>query len=253
MKKIIISGLRLSVFLITFLSLVNVSTAEIIDYTSWAKVLKTYVNDQGRVNYKGLKDNRNNLDAFIQHIETLDTNQLTNADEIKAFWINAYNALTLKTILDNYPTKGIRTIDFGLVWKIPKNIAQKKLSLEHIEHKIVRPMGDPRIHFALNCASIGCPKLPNRPFYPKQLDTQLDYETQRFINDPEKIYLDRESNILYHSELLNWYEDDFLIEVETKLSYIMKYLNKNDRSYIETHPVKLKKIKYDWGLNEQEK
>ena len=171
--------------------------------------------------------------------------------EQKAFWINAYNALTLQTIIDHYPVKSIRFINFGLVWKMSKHVAQEKHSLGDIEHKILRPKGDPRVHFVLNCASIGCPKLPTKPFDPQQLDQQLDFETRRFINDSEKVRLDREENVLYHSELFNWYEDDFLFVAEDKLSYIKEYLNEDDRTYLNSHEVVLKKIKYDWGLNKQ--
>jgi len=171
--------------------------------------------------------------------------------EQKAFWINAYNALTLKTIIDHYPVKSIRLINFGLVWKMSKHVARRKHSLGDIEHEILRPLGDPRVHFALNCASIGCPKLPVKPFDPRQLDQQLDFETRRFMNDPQKVRLDRNENVLYHSELFNWYEDDFLFVAEDKLSYIKEYLNEDDRAYLNSHEVVLKKIKYDWGLNKQ--
>jgi len=166
----------------------------LIDYTIWANVLKNYVNDDGGVDYEGLKANRVELDRFIAIIEETDVASLTPAEE-KAFWINAYNAVTLKVVLDKYPVKSIRKINFGLVWEVGRKVAQGKYSLGHIEHKILRPMGDPRIHFAINCASIGCPKLPNKPFYPQTLDKQLDDETKRFLNDPEKVRLDRENNI----------------------------------------------------------
>ena len=132
-----------------------------------------------------------------------------------------------------------------------KHVAQGKHSLSDIEHKILRPLGDPRVHFALNCASIGCPKLPKKPFDPQQLDQQLDFETRRFMNDPGKIRLDRTENVLYHSELLNWYEDDFLIVTEDKLSYSKEYLNEDDRAYLNANEVVLRKIKYDWKLNKQ--
>jgi len=220
------------------------------EYHQWAKVLKEYVDDQGRVDYGKLKSNRADLDAFIEKVRNTSISQMSE-NEKKAFWINAYNALTLRTIIDHYPTKSIRFINFGFVWKVAKHVAQGKHSLANIEHQILRPLGDPRIHFALNCASIGCPKLPNIPFEPQRLEDQLDHETRRFINDPQKVRLDRDENVLYHSELFNWYEDDFLIVAEDKLSYIKEYLNEDDRVYLDTHEVVLRKIKYDWGLNKQ--
>jgi len=220
------------------------------EYLVWANVLKEYVDDQGKVNYGKLKENRTDLDAFLEKVRNANIDEMSDAEQ-KAFWINAYNALTLQTIIDHYPVKSIRFINFGLVWKMSKHVAQEKHSLGDIEHEILRPLGDPRIHFALNCASIGCPKLPKKPFDPQQLDQQLDFETRRFMNDTEKVRLDREENILYHSELLNWYEDDFLFVAEDKLSYIKEYLNEDDRAYLNSHEVVLKKIKYDWNLNKQ--
>jgi len=220
------------------------------DYQVWAKVLKEHVDDQGKVDYNKLKNNQADLDAFIEKVRNANIDEMSDIEQ-KTFWINAYNALTLQTIIDHYPVKSIRLINFGLVWKLSKHVAQEKHSLGNIEHEILRPLGDPRVHFALNCASIGCPKLPIKPFDPQQLDKQLDFETRRFINDTEKVRLDREENVLYHSELFNWYEDDFLFVSEDKLSYIKEYLNEDDRAYLDANEVVLKKIKYDWGLNKQ--
>jgi len=217
-------------------------------YELWAKVLREYVDDQGRVDYEKLQKNRADLDGFVEQVRNANILEMSDSEQ-KAFWINAYNAITLKTVIDHYPVKSIRYINFGLVWKMPKQVAHVERSLGDIEHKILRPLGDPRVHFALNCASIGCPNLPDKPFYPHQLDKQLDDETRRFMNDPEKVRLDRATNTLYHSELLNWYEDDFLVVAEDKLSYIKTYLNEEDRAYLDAHKVTLRKIKYDWGLN----
>lgn len=257
MRKIaiILTGIVMvtGIFLFSKHTVTNGTTENIsaqVDYSLWANVLKKYVDDQGRVNYEGLKEDRAELDQFISQIENIDVNTLSPV-EAKTFWINAYNAITMKVIIDKYPVKGIRTINFGLVWEIGRKVAQGKKSLGDIEHKIVRPMGDPRIHFALNCASISCPKLPNEPFYPDRLDEQLDREARRFINDPEKVRLDRDQNILYHSAILDWFEEDFLVVESDILSYIKRYRNEDDKRYLENNKVSLKKEKYDWGLNKQ--
>jgi len=225
-----------------------------LDYSLWTKVLKGYVNEQGLVDYEKLKNNSTDLDKFIEQVGKANIDGLSR-NEKKAFWINAYNALTVHLIVDKYPLKfgGIRTINWGRPWSIKMKVANQEMSLGDIEHKILRKWdpADPRIHFALNCASIGCPKLPNKLFDPQRLDQQLHYETKRFINDPEKVKLDREANILYHSELLNWYEEDFLVVASDQLEYIKKYLNDDDKIYLENNNVVLKSIKYDWGLNKQ--
>lgn len=222
----------------------------VVDYQLWANVLGKYVDENGLVNYEGLLQDRADFDKFMDQIETADISGLSDIEK-KAFWINAYNAITVDVILKKYPVKSIRRINFGLVWEVPRRAAGKRRSLGHIEHKIIRPLGDPRIHFAINCASIGCPKLPNKPFYPETLDAQLEAETKRFINDTEKIRLDRSTNTLYHSAILSWFEEDFLVTDPDLLSYIKRYINPDDLAYLNQNEVKLKKAKYDWGLNKQ--
>jgi len=231
--------------------------AEMIDYEIWNKVLNSYVNSEGRVNYDGLKDNRAGLDEFIiSQIENADINNLSK-NEQKAFWINAYNALTLRLIIDHYPLKfgGIRTINWGRPWDMKMKVANRTLTLGQIEHEILRkwdPM-DPRIHFAINCASISCPSILNTHFDSNKLDEQLDYAARIFVNDSQKNYLDRSTKTFHHSAILNWFEEDFLSNHPDKLSYIFEYLNENDQQFILVNKdiIKLKKIKYDWGLNKQ--
>lgn len=253
--RIIITGLALVAGILFFwkYTVTNGTTESInsqIDYSLWANVLKRYVNDQGRVDYEGLKNNQEELDQFITQVEAVDVSTLSPV-EAKNFWINAYNAITLKVVVDKYPVKSIRRINFGLVWEVGRKVAQDKKSLGDIEHKILRPLGDPRIHFAINCASISCPNLPKEPFYPDRLDAQLDYEARRFINDPKKVWLDRDKNILYHSAIFDWFEEDFLVVEPDVLSYIKRYVNEDDKQYLQNNKVSLKKEKYDWGLNKQ--
>ena len=231
----------------------NASSARLMPFGGYeplAKVLSQYVDDEGKVNYAALKENSSDLDDFVASI--VNTNiEVFSQNEKKAFWINAYNALTLKTVVDKYPVKSIRLINFGLVWKMPKNVAHGKFSLGDIEHNILRKMGDPRVHFAINCASGGCPKLSQRPFYPETLDQQLNAEAKRFINDKEKVRLDRENNVLYYSAILDWFEEDFLVVEKDILSYIKKYIREEDREYLEQNTVQLKVLDYDWNLNKQ--
>ncbi|MBZ0165358.1 MAG: DUF547 domain-containing protein [Candidatus Omnitrophica bacterium] len=238
------------------LTITNTALAANIDYTAWENVLNTYVNDQGRVDYQGLKANRALLDGFIQRqIENADIGAL-NDNEQKAFWINAYNALTLRLIIDNYPLRfgGIRTINWGRPWSITMKAAGRELSLGDIEHDILRKWDpiDPRIHFAINCASGGCPVLPNTHFDPAKLDQQLTSVSQQFMNNREKVRLDRSKNILYHSEILKWFEEDFLAVAPDLLAYIRKYINDDDKKYLENNKVRTTTLKYDWGLNAQE-
>ena len=220
------------------------------DYSLWQKILGTYVDDQGRVDYAGLKKNRRELDQFIEQIQNFDLSGLKEQEQI-AFWINAYNALTIQTIIDHYPVKSIRHIQFGLVWKIKTKVATREMSLDDIEHKILRPKGDPRIHFAINCASLGCPRLSREAFYSDRIDQQLNHEANKFINDPEKVRLDPSTNTLFYSSIFDWYRVDFEKVSPTILDYIKHYLNKEDSDYLAKNKVNLKIIPYNWGLNRQ--
>jgi len=253
MKKLFITILLGITFISFYGRFTNEANAAMVNYEKWKKVLNTYVNDNGRVNYDGLKANRAVLDDFIaSQIENIDISSLSK-NEQKAFWINAYNALTMRLIVDHYPMRfgGIRSINWGRPWSIKIKVAGKELSLGEIEHEILRKWDpiDPRVHFAMNCASIGCPKLPNRHFNPEKLDEQLDHEARRFMNDPEKVKLDRSENTLYYSEIFKWFEQDFLAQSPDIKSYISRYIN--DKKYIESDNIKLKTFKYDWGLNKQ--
>lgn len=231
--------------------------AAMINYEKWEKVLNTYVNSEGRVNYDGLKANRSDLDDFItSQVERADLKALSK-DEQKAFWINAYNALTMRLIVDHYPMKfgGIRTINWGKPWDIKMKVAGQNLTLGDIEHKILRKWDpiDPRIHFAINCASIGCPSILNTHFDPNKLDEQLDFAARNFVNDSQKNRIDQSKNIFYHSAIFSWFEEDFLSNQPDKLSYILKYLKENDKQFVlaNKNKIKLKENKYDWGLNKQ--
>jgi len=250
MYKTLLIALVAGVMILTGVQNVHSQGQEKLDYSLYEKVLKDFVDENGLVDYKRLEKRSEELDKVIKQIEDADINKYSDLEK-KAFWINAYNAITLKVVSKGYKVGSIRLIDFGFVWKKGRKVAGEKHSLGDIEHKIVRPLGDPRIHFALNCASIGCPQLPQKPFYPETLDDQLEMETIRFVNNKGKVRLDREKDVLYYSALFDWYEDDFLEGRASILDYIKEYINESDREYLEQNEVKMKLLKYDWGLNIQ--
>ena len=94
-------------------------------------------------------------------------------------------------------------------------------------------------------------QLPIEPFYPETLNEQLDRETRKFLNNPDKVRLDRDNNILYHSAILEWFEEDFLVNEPDIKTFIGKYININDKTYLQNHNVELQSLEYDWGLNKQ--
>ena len=218
-----------------------------IDYSGYEKILNAHVNDQGRVDYEAILRDHSALDIFITtQIEKADISDFTD-NELKAFWITAYNALTLKLIVDHYPPRfgQIRGINLGRPWDVKMRAAGREITLNEIEHEILRKWDpiDPRIHFAINCASIGCPKLPNTHFVPETLDEQLERETLRFIYDPEKVYV--KEDVLYYSSIFKWFKEDFIATHGSVKDYILSYL-KHDGEI-----KKIKALKYDWGLNKQ--
>jgi hypothetical protein len=152
-------------------------------------------------------------------------------------------------VTDNYPIKSIRRI--WQVWDKPHAVAQGEYSLNQIEHEILRPLGDPRVHFALNCASIGCPQLSREPFDPGQLDAQLNRETRGFINNSEKVYLDKERDRVHASSIFKWFSEDFERVAGDVVSFIARYRPEEDQDFFQSDKVSLQFLRYDWGLNDQ--
>jgi len=185
------------------------SIAEV-DYGIYAGLLEKYVKS-GVVDYKGLKSEETRLDKYLKILEETDTKKLSHNEQF-AFYVNAYNAWTLKLILTGYP--GIKSIkDLGSIFKSPwkKQIARIDgdiVTLDHIEHDILRPrFKDPRVHFAINCASKGCPPLRPEPYGGDTLDQQLNEMVRAFINDSR--YNRLEGRTLYVSSIFKWFSEDF--------------------------------------------
>ena len=138
----------------------------------WDRMLQEYVDESGQVNYKSWYQNQDNLDAYIKTLSNLPPHESDSKNSKLAYWINAYNALTVQLVLKNYPLESIK--DIKDPWEIKCfNTQEKSYTLGEIEHEILRKMEEPRIHFAINCASQSCPNLWNKAFQEKQLEAQL--------------------------------------------------------------------------------
>ena len=249
-------------------------------YDDYAAVLKNHVDDAGMVNYKKLKANSERLEAFITAVSRLDPNSYGRwkGKEKIAFWLNAYNALTLKAVIDNYPIKSgffrsmyypknsIRQIP-GVWDKITFSVMGKDLTLEHIEHKILRKeFKEHRIHMAMVCAAMGCPSLRNEPYIGKKIDEQLDDQGGKFLANPNKFRFDSNSRILYISPIFKWFNKDFVAAIpegtncaqygEKKVAifeFVSKYLPQDHPCFSQSiKAVKIKYLDYDWSLNEQQ-
>lgn len=211
----------------------------------WNVLLKKYVTADGRVNYKGIENEKNKLEAYLDFLSKNPPKQNGERNEAMTYWINAYNAFTVKLILDHYPVKSIRDIDKGKPWDDPFiKIGGKKYSLNDIEKNILRKkFNDPRIHFAINCASKSCPRLLNEEFTPEKLDQQLNRVAKDFVNNSEKNKITPDKIAV--SKIFDWYKDDF-----TRSETLIDFLNRYSDNKIESTAT-MSFLDYDWSLNEQ--
>lgn len=217
-------------------------------------ILKRYVSKDGLVNYKELKEDKE-FNRYIEYLSTADTDKLPSNDHRLAFWINAYNAFVLKGVIDEYPIKSV--LDVGWLphsFFIRKTFKTKhgNITLRELENKKLREVfQEPRVHFAINCASMSCPKLLTETYKADKLEQQFEMQASSFINDKSKNYLDKENRILSLSSIFKWYKDDFIQNGEKIEAYIARYLNPDDAEFIRNNTVAIKYLDYNWGLNEQ--
>ncbi|MDB2672328.1 DUF547 domain-containing protein [Flavobacteriaceae bacterium] len=207
----------------------------------WTAALQEHVDDDGNVNYKSWKKDTTYLDNYLQTLEENPPVEAWSKSDSLAYFINAYNAVTVKLILDKYPLKSI----WNLVtpWRFKRfTLNGEKVSLNHIEHEILRKMNEPRIHFAINCASASCPKLINVAFESHTMEKQLEQVTRDFINDPKRNKLSEKK--IEISRIFQWFSDDFGNKKE-RIAFIRKYAN---QPFNENPKVDF--LTYDWQLNE---
>jgi len=210
-------------------------------HASWNVLLQQYVDADGNVDYRSWKKSQTDLDKYIQLLEKTPPANYWDKNDSLAYFINAYNAVTVKLILDNYPLKSIR--DIKDPWDSKSlNLPNNRLTLNDIEHKVLRKMDDPRIHFAINCASASCPQLSNEAFRASKVQKQLEEATALFINDTSKNQIS-EKNIGL-SKIFLWFSKDFGSKKE-RLAFIQKYSQKPFKDN-----AKIKYQEYDWSLNE---
>lgn len=213
------------------------------------------------VDYAALKAHPETLEKYLQSLSAVSRKEFDGwtSDQQLAFLINAYNAFTLKLIINNYPVESIKNI--GRFWQNPWRIRFFRLlgedmHLDQVEHDIIRKPGDydePRIHFAVNCAAVGCPALRDRAFTAGQLEKQLDDGTRRFLRDRTRNYFDPDTGVLRVSSIFRWYRKDF--ETAGTLSeWLARYayeLAKNEQQHQKIKAgVPVTFLDYDWKLND---
>ncbi len=213
--------------------------------TEFSTLLQNHVNTKGLVDYKALKNDQTSLQNYLIYLEKTSPIKDWSTNKEKAFWMNVYNAYTLKIIVDNYPLKSITDIKIKgkTVWKTSfVKVGGQAYSLDYVEHEILRKkFKDPRIHVGVNCASGSCPKLKNMAFTEKNIDSTLERLMKEFINDPTRNKLRK--NKVEISEIFHWFESDF-----TTNGSVVDYLNKYAEIPINKK-AKIKYLPYDWSLN----
>jgi hypothetical protein len=219
------------------------------DHQIFGELLTKY-NQEGHVDYAGFKRQEALLDAYLEGLAKIDPDSLSRNERF-AFYVNAYNAWTIKLILSKYP--GVESIkNLGSLFQSPwkKKIVKIRgtiTTLDHIEHDILRPeFKDPRVHFAINCASKGCPPLYQEPFAGSQLEMQLNTVTRQFINNPGFNRL--EGNVLYVSSIFKWFSEDFNDDI---IGFFEQYASDPLKNKIiqRRSSLKIKYLDYDWSLN----
>lgn len=221
--------------------LIKESRAPQVDHAIWDELLDKYVDRSGVVDYQGFQSNEKQLDNYLQKLGNTKVNTLSSNGQL-AFWINAYNAFTVRLILDHYPVNSIMDIKKGKPWDYKWiKIDGRTLSLNQIEHEIIRPQfGDARIHFAVNCAARSCPPLLNEAYTADNVENRLERQTRSFINNTA--YNQLSADNIKVSKLFDWYADDF----GKVIAYINRYANTKVKPGAQ-----IQYMDYDWQLNKQ--
>lgn len=214
-----------------------------LDHSAWTELLQKHVNSNGDVAYKAFKKDREQLDEYLNMLSKNKPTKAWSVQEQLAYYINLYNAHTVALILDNYPLKSIKDIDSPWAKAIVP-VGNKELSLGGIENSILRKMNEARIHFAINCASISCPKLLNQAYTAAKIDEQLDKVTREFINSDKNEISENSAKL---SSVFDWYKIDFVTEESNS---IREYINQYSETKIN-RGTKISFKDYNWNLNEQ--
>ena len=208
-------------------------------------LLQKHVTKNGIVDYKSFKNDETKLDSYISYLEKTSPSNSWSKNKQKAFWINAYNAYTIKIILKNYPLKSIMDIkeEGKTAWKIPfAKVGGKTYTLDHIEHQILRKdFSDPKIHVGVNCASGSCPKLGNKAFTEQNVEAELTRLMKDFVNDTTRNKISEKK--VQISSIFDWFKGDF-----TKIGSVIDFLNIYSETEISPK-AKISFLKYDWTLN----
>jgi len=215
----------------------------------WAEVLRDFVDDRGKVDFRGLANNPTDLQAFLDYIANVSPESapalFPTRESRLAYHINAYNALAMHNVIDSGipgSLSGLRKVWFFGFKKF--TVGGRTMSLYAYENDVIRPMGDERVHFALNCMAAGCPRLPRVPFTASGLDGQLDREARRFVAEARNLQVLPAEKTVRLSEIFKFYEEDFLRRSPSLIAYVSRYTT---LQIPEDYQVEF--ADYDWTVN----
>ncbi|MBM4246761.1 MAG: DUF547 domain-containing protein [Deltaproteobacteria bacterium] len=221
-----------------------------VDHAAWSGLLERYVDDDGRVAYRDLAANdAATLDAYLATLAAADPTGWPR-DEQLAFWLNAYNAVIFRAVLDGHSAESL--LDrYQMFWRYSRTIAGKERTPDDIENRIIRPSGESRIHFALVCASSSCPKLMRRAWTASTLDADLDAQARSFVNDPTRNRIVPGAEDVELSAIFDWYEEDFGGSDEALRAYVARFADDSRRTFLVEQKPDVEFLDYDWSMNAQ--
>ena len=217
------------------------------------QVLQEHVDKKGRVDYTKLKANPEKLEKYLDLLAVANPTELSYNAQL-AFWVNAYNALVIKGVIDHYPTTSVRKVKWfgGFFSRLKFQVAGKTYTLNQIEHGIIRTeFVDPRVHFILVCASTSCPPIENSAFSAEDIEERLETATFNFVQNPEQVRIDRAKRRVYLSKIFKWYDDDFREGYDGVADFLTDYLPPEDAESLLAGNLKFHYLDYDWTLNDQ--
>jgi len=221
----------------------SIAISEKANHKAWDVLLKKYVDENGFVNYKGFLNSKTELANYINYLSENVPNENWTIQEQLAYYINIYNALTVQLILDNYPVNSIK--DISKPWdQTVITLNENNYSLGDIEHKILRKMNEPRIHFAINCASYSCPILLNEAFTASKLEQQLEQVTDSFINGNKNETHPTNPKL---SKIFKWYKKDFKVNGNAD---VIQFINQYSNVKIN-EDASIDYLDYNWDLNQK--
>lgn len=234
-------------------------TYDNVDHVAWNSLLKRYVDADGYVDYTAWHNSRADrasLQQYIGSLSSVDPQARASREGKLAFWINAYNAVTVEGILREYPTTSIRNHTAKVlgynIWKdLQLYVGGRAWSLDAMEHQVLRKMSEPRIHFAIVCASVGCPRLLNEAFVPQRVNEQLELNAKDFFSRPQNFRYVAAQKTVHISSILQWFGSDFGASQAAQLKTISRWVPQGARSAVASGRLRVAFNDYNWDLNDR--